>query len=67
MAYLTVDQNADEYAKKQGLFTIKATGDSATITNKKSFKPRVFPANHNFHLIIPRSPFVYKNLSFFWK
>ena len=44
MAYLTVDQNADEYAKKQGLFTIKATGDSATITNKKSFKPRVFPS-----------------------
>ena len=42
MAYLTVDQNADQYAKKQGLFTIKATGDSAYITNTKSFKPKVF-------------------------
>lgn len=43
MAYLTVNQNADTYAKKQGLFTIKATGDSATITNAKNFKPKVFP------------------------
>ena len=43
MAYLTVNQNADEYAKKQGLFTIKATGDSARITNTKNFKPKIFP------------------------
>ena len=43
MAYLTVHQSADTYAKKQGLFTIKATGDSAYITNAKNFKPKIFP------------------------
>jgi len=44
MAYLTVNQNSDAYAKRQGLFTIKATGDSATITNEKNFKPKIFPS-----------------------
>lgn len=42
MAYLTVDQNADVYARKKGLFTIKATGDSAYITNSKTFQPKIF-------------------------
>ena len=44
MAYLTVNQNADAFAKRQSLFTIKATGDSATITNAKNFKPKIFPS-----------------------
>ena len=43
MAYLKAHQNADMYAKKQGLFTIKAVGNSAYITNVKNFKPKIFP------------------------
>ncbi len=43
MAYLTVYQNADVYARKKGLFTIKAAGDSAYITNPKDFRPKIFP------------------------
>ena len=39
IAYLKVYQSADLYAMKQGLFVIKATGDSACITNTKNFKP----------------------------
>lgn len=44
MAYLKIHQNADMYAKKQGLFTIKAVGNSAYMTNAKSFKPKIFPS-----------------------
>ncbi|MDE0151316.1 MAG: hypothetical protein OXK80_02310 [Bdellovibrionales bacterium] len=42
MAYLTINQSADVYARKQGLFTIKVVGESATITNNKHFKPQIF-------------------------
>ena len=44
MAYLKIHQNADMYAKKQGLFTIKAVGNSAYMTNAKKFKPKIFPS-----------------------
>ena len=42
VAYLKLYQKADIYAMRQGLFVIKATGDSAHIINKADFKPRTF-------------------------
>ena len=42
MAYLKSEAEAHIFAEKQGLFVIRATGDSASITNKPSFKPKVF-------------------------
>ena len=42
VAYLTCDSQADVYAERQGLFVIKATGDSAKIINKPGFKPKAF-------------------------
>ena len=39
MAYLKLYQSADLYAIRQGLFVIKATGDSAYIINDRDFKP----------------------------
>jgi hypothetical protein len=40
MAYLTADAAADTMAEKRGLFVIRATGDSASITNAEDFLPR---------------------------
>ncbi len=42
VAYLQADAYANIYAEKKGLFVIRATGSSASITNKKTFKPKVF-------------------------
>ena len=42
VAYLKLYESADRYAMRKGLFVIKATGDSARITNKKDFKPLDF-------------------------
>ena len=42
VAYLKSDQGSAKYAEKQGLFIIKATGSSASIINKKNFKPKIF-------------------------
>ncbi len=42
IAYLKANKGTDSYSEKQGLFVIRATGSSATITNKKTFKPKVF-------------------------
>jgi len=42
VAYLKTDQGSDVYSEKQGLFVIRATGSSASITNHKAFKPKVF-------------------------
>jgi len=42
VAYLKVNSKADTYAKRHGLFVIKATGNSASIINNKNFKPKVF-------------------------
>ena len=42
VAYLKVTQSADKFAMKQGLFVIRATGDSGEILNKKgTFEPKV--------------------------
>nr|VFJ61191.1 MAG: hypothetical protein BECKFW1821A_GA0114235_111123 [Candidatus Kentron sp. FW] len=40
MAFLQADANADAMAEKRQLFVIRATGDSATIVNRKGFEPR---------------------------
>ncbi len=42
MAYLKADEGAAVYTEKQGLFVIRATGSSASITNREGFRPRVF-------------------------
>ena len=42
VAYLSVRDKADQLAMEQGLLVIKATGDSASIVNPKSFQPQTF-------------------------
>ena len=42
VAYLKKQTGVDVFAEKEGLFVIRATGSSASITNKKSFKPKSF-------------------------
>ena len=42
VAYLKADQSSDAYAQKKGLFVIRATGSSASITNRAEFRPRAF-------------------------
>ena len=42
VAYLKADQGSAQYAEKQGLFVIRATGSSSSIINKKDFQPKVF-------------------------
>ena len=42
VAYLKEAQSSSKYAEKQGLFVIRATGSSASIINKKNFKPKIF-------------------------
>ncbi len=42
MAWLKSDEQAHVYAEKQGLFVIRATGNSASIINKDNFKPQIF-------------------------
>jgi len=43
VAFLRSANNAHVVAEKEGLFIIKATGDSARIINEKDFKPKIFP------------------------
>jgi len=42
IAFLTEDTGCSTFASKNGLFTIKATGNSASITNSKTFKPKAY-------------------------
>ena len=42
VAFLTEDGSSATMASRKGLFSIKATGKSASITNSKSFKPKAF-------------------------
>ena len=42
VAYLRTEQNSVLYAERQGLFVIRATGNSASIVNEADFRPRVF-------------------------
>ena len=43
VAYLKTDASVQAYAERQGLFVIRATGNSASIINRTDFQPRVFP------------------------
>ena len=40
VAYLRENQGSAGYSQKQGLLVIRATGSSASIVNKKSFRPK---------------------------
>ena len=40
VAYLKADESSDTYAERQGLYVIRATGSSASITNREGFRPR---------------------------
>ena len=42
VAYLTSENKAPLLAEEEGLFLIRATGDSASLVNKKDFKPKSF-------------------------
>ena len=42
VAYLRAEQDSELYAERQGLFVIRATGNSASIINDADFRPRVF-------------------------
>jgi len=42
VAYLRAEEASDQHAQNQGLFVIRATGDSAAIVNEKGFQPREF-------------------------
>ena len=42
VAYLRSESKAALYAERQGLFVIRATGDSASLVNDKAFQPRSF-------------------------
>lgn len=42
VAYLQVVQSAEICAERQGLFVIRATGDSASIINRDGFLPKTF-------------------------
>ncbi|MCY4513301.1 MAG: hypothetical protein OXB86_06400 [Bdellovibrionales bacterium] len=42
VAFLRSDAKAPLFAERQGLFVIRATGDSASLTNKPGFKPKAF-------------------------
>ena len=42
VAYLKADEASDSYAERQGLYVIRATGSSASITNREGFTPRAF-------------------------
>lgn len=42
VAYISKGSEADVFAENKGLFVIKAVGDSAIITNRKDFLPKIF-------------------------
>jgi len=42
VAYLRAEEASDRYVQSQGLFVIRATGDSAVIVNTEDFRPRKF-------------------------
>jgi len=47
VAGMSIDEDADRFAYKQGLFAIGQSGDSLRIINDKKFKPRSFAASAN--------------------
>jgi hypothetical protein len=49
VAGMSIDQDAERYAYKQGVFVIGQTGDNLRIVNDKKFKPRSFAPTNNNH------------------
>ncbi len=50
VAGMSIDQDAERYAYKQGLFVIGQTGENLRIINDKKFKPRSFAPTDQNHL-----------------
>jgi len=42
MAFITAAGHSDRMAENQGLFVIRATGNSSSIVNQSGFKPKAF-------------------------
>ena len=42
VAYIKADTSVQVHAERQGLYVIRATGNSASIINTEDFRPRVF-------------------------
>ena len=42
VAYINEESEAGRFAAKQGLYVVRATGDSASIENNAAFKPKLF-------------------------
>ena len=42
VAYIVSDGGSDRYSERQGLFVIRATGNSSSIVNAENFRPRAF-------------------------
>ncbi len=42
VAFLRAEERSEAMAEKQGLFVIRATGDSAALVNKPDFVPKVY-------------------------
>ena len=42
VAFLQVDAKADKYAERQGLFVVRATGNSSSLLNAENFAPKQF-------------------------
>lgn len=50
VAGMSIDEDADRFAYKQGLFVITQSGENLRIINDKKFKPRSFAPTNNNHL-----------------
>jgi len=50
VAGLSIDQDVERFAYKQGLFVIAQSGENLRIINDKKFKPRSFAPTNNNHL-----------------
>ena len=46
VAYLRSESESALFAERQGLFVIRATGDSASIINDSAFRPKSFPSEN---------------------
>lgn len=50
VAGMSIDEDADRFAYKQGLFVITQSGENLRIVNDKKFRPRSFAPSTNDHL-----------------
>jgi hypothetical protein len=50
VAGMSIDEDADRFAYKQGLFVITQSGENLRLINDKKFKPRSFAPTNNNHL-----------------